>query len=86
MPLCALKIGEHVWKVVGSETKNGVILEYTPKYSADEEKGEWVPDPLIECVLAFVYVRTNQNGLHEYRLVDCGKVVKKDGKGIEEEA
>jgi hypothetical protein len=85
MPLCALKIGEHVWKVVGKEYQADIILEYVDRYNINKETREIELDKLTDCVMVFVYVRTNHNGLHEYKFVDCGKVVKANGKGIEGE-
>ena len=81
MPLCALKIGEHVWKVVGKEYQADIILEYVDRYNINKETREIELDKLTDCVMVFVYVRTNHNGLHEYKFVDCGKVVKIDAKG-----
>ena len=78
--LCALKIGEHVWKVVSREVDKGSILvERVARYVPDKETHTFELDTKLDCGLVFCYVRTNSNSIREYGLVDAGRMVKEDG-------
>lgn len=85
MELCALKIGEHVWKVVSRERKGNILIERVPRYRAEQKTKAFMLDPENDCCLVFCYTRTNQNGVNEYVFVDAGRMVKEhEGRGREE--
>lgn len=80
MPLCALKIGDHVWKVTGRDQHKQLIVETVQRLLPNED-GTFQPDLGYEDKMIFVYIRTNQNGIEEYGYVFTAKARKEGSEG-----